>query len=241
MKKALVWIAVSGILIIPSGYYGKHFLRRKQLLVALEHHVTESTPQETEPTPAASQDSEQLVVIAGPLAQWMQNGKPEKQEAPEKQASAPQGHEQEGVSEDRGPHKPYAGDLIVRSSATTTGVVVQKILNVATDQNVSFEIPPHIVSPQLHGRYRSFVGQAGSQTSNASADVDFRLMTQQQYTDFLSGRPGDALFSVEASHNETVNFGLPASMEQTVKYYLVFRSSRGEAKKTVEANFKIDF
>jgi hypothetical protein len=46
---------------------------------------------------------------------------------------------------------------------------------------------------------------------------------------------------VEASHNETVNFGLPASMDQTVKYYLVFRSSSGEGKKTVEANFKVDF
>jgi hypothetical protein len=66
-------------------------------------------------------------------------------------------------------------------------------------------------------------------------------MTQQQYTDFLSGRPGDALFSVEASHHETVNFGLPASMDQTVKYYLVFRSSSGEGKKSVDANFKVDF
>jgi hypothetical protein len=240
MKKALVWIAVSGILIIPSVYYGKHFLRRKQLLVALEHHVTESTPQETEPTPAASQDSEQLVVIAGPLAQWMQNGKPEKQEAPEKQASAPQGHEQEGVSEDRGPHKPYAGDLIVRSSATTTGVVVQKILNVATDQNVSFEIPSHIVSPQLHGRYRSFVRQAGGRASNASADVDFRLMTQQQYTDFLNGRPADALFALDASHDQDVKLTLPPSMDEPMKYYLVFHRSGG-AERVVEANFKIDF
>ena len=241
MKNALVSIAVSGILITASLYYGKPFLQRKLWPVAQPPQVTESAAQETEPTAAVNPDSEQVVVLAGPLAQWMQNGKPEKHEAPEKPASAPQSQAQESVSENLRPPKVYAFDHIVRPSTAATGVVVQKTLGVGTDQNASFEIPPHTVSPQLHGRYRSFVGQAGSQTSNASADVDFRLMTQQQYTDFLSGRPGDALFSVEASHNETVNFGLPASMEQTVKYYLVFRSSRGEAKKTVEANFKIDF
>lgn len=79
MKKALASLAVCGILLTVSGYYGKHFLQRKQLLVAQQPHATESTQQETEPTPAASQDSEQLVIVAGPLAQWMQNGKPQKQ------------------------------------------------------------------------------------------------------------------------------------------------------------------
>jgi hypothetical protein len=241
VKNALVSIAVSGILIAATLKYGKPFLQRKQLPVAQQPRVTESTAQETETTAAGKPDSEQVVVLAGPLAQWMQNGKPEKNEAPEEPASAPQGQPQESVSENRRPPKVYAFDHIVRPSAAATGVVVQKTLDVGTDQNASFEIPPHTVSPQLHGRYRSFVGQAGSHASNASADVDFRLMTQQQYTDFLSGRPGDALFSVEASHNETVNFGLPASMDQTVTYYLVFRSSRGEGKKTVEANFQVDF
>ncbi len=240
MKKALASLAVCGILLTVSGYYGKHFLQRKQLLVAQQPHATESTQQETEPTPAASQDSEQLVIVAGPLAQWMQNGKPQKQETPEKQASAPQGQTQENVSEDRGSQKLFTGDHIVRSSTTTTGVVVQKIFNVATDQNVAFEIPPHIVNPQLHGRYRAFVRQAGGQTSNASADVDFRLMTQQQYTDFLNGRPGDALFAVDAAHDQAVTLSLPPSMDEPVKYYLVFRGS-GSAENVVEANFKVDF
>ena len=91
MKNALVSIAVSGILITASLYYGKPFLQRKLLPVAQQPHVTESTAQETETTAAANPDSEQLVVLAGPLAQWMQNGKPEKNEASEKPTSAPQG------------------------------------------------------------------------------------------------------------------------------------------------------
>jgi hypothetical protein len=67
------------------------------------------------------------------------------------------------------------------------------------------------------------------------------VLNEDQYGDFQHGRPSEALFSVQDSHNQAVNFDLPASMDQPVKYYLVFRSSSGESKKTVEANFKVDF
>jgi len=237
LKKAFLWIAVSGAVIAPSAYYGKHFLKPKQLQVVQRLQEADSTPHEKESTPAASQDAEQMVIVVGPLAQWMQNGKPQQQDKPE---SAPEIHGQAGAAEDHGPHKVYAGDHIVQSTLNTTGVVVQKTLSVATEQNVPFEIPPHVVSPQLHGRYKSFVQQQGSRASNASANIDFLLMNQQQYSDFVDGRPAGALFSVDASHDQAVNLGLPPSMDQPMKYYLVFRGSKS-GERTVEANFKIDF
>jgi hypothetical protein len=49
------------------------------------------------------------------------------------------------------------------------------------------------------------------------------------------------LMSVEASHDQEVNFDLPASSDQPVKYYLVFRNASGGGSKVVHASFQVDF
>jgi hypothetical protein len=244
MRKALAWFAVAAILIAVSAQYGKD-LKRKQALVA-EHlhkvplHTSESHDNESHDTPSPAsqgaspeaQTANQLVTVAGPLANWTQNGDLGQQESSDKQ---------EGSTEERLPYTPHPNDHIVHTELSSTGVVLHKTLAVASDQNVSFEIPPHIVSPRLSGKYRSYLRGAGMQASDATANVDFFLMNGEQYADFRDGHPAVALFSAEGSRNQAVNFDLPPSMDQPVKYYLVFRSSGGESKKTVEANFKVDF
>jgi len=97
------------------------------------------------------------------------------------------------------------------------------------------------VQPHLHGIFESFIGQVHG-GSDETANLDFLVLNEEQYSDFAGGRPGEALFSVEASHNQSVNYDLPASLERPVKYYLVFRSAAsGGGKKVVEANFQVDF
>jgi hypothetical protein len=66
-------------------------------------------------------------------------------------------------------------------------------------------------------------------------------MNEEQQAAFARDRPSEALFDVEASHNQAINFDLPASMNQPVKYYLVFRNPQGKSSKVVEANFRVDF
>ena len=84
--------------------------------------------------------------------------------------------------------------------------------------------------------------QAGIQTSDESADVDLLLMSGEQYADFLRGRPADTVYSVDASHDQDVSFGLPATMDRPAQYYLVFRNSASSAaKKIVQADFQVDF
>jgi len=61
------------------------------------------------------------------------------------------------------------------------------------------------------------------------------------YNGFLSGRSADVLVSLEPSHEQDVNLGLPASRDQPVKYYLVFRNDSHEGRKIVKADFKVDF
>ena len=127
------------------------------------------------------------------------------------------------------------------SPVGTTQTVLEKTFPLKTSATFPFEIPAHASRPHLHGIFQSFAGQVHG-GSDETANVDFVLLNQTQYADFTEGRPSEALFSVEDSHNQAVNFDLPASLDQPVKYYLVFRSTAsGGAKKVVEANFRVDF
>ena len=132
-------------------------------------------------------------------------------------------------------------DRVAPSPVGTSQNVLQKTFTLKTSAEFPFEIPAHAVQPHLHGLFESFVGQVHG-ASDASANIDFLVLNEEQHSELVGNHPSEALFTVEDSHNQAVNFDLPASMNQPVKYYLVFRSA-GESKgsKVVEANFRVDF
>ena len=97
------------------------------------------------------------------------------------------------------------------------------------------------MQPHLHGIFQSFLGEVHG-ASDETANIDFMVLNEEQEADFSNNRPGETLFAVEKSHNQAVNFDLPASMERPVKYYLVFRNAENSKRsKAVEANFRVDF
>jgi hypothetical protein len=174
----------------------------------------------------AAQDSDKTAAVVGPLAQWMQDAKTAQAQAPE----------------DRPVPKPHPSDHIAESPVGTSSAIVRKTFAVSAQAKFSFEIPPHAASPQLHGTFRSFVRQAGLQSSDESADIDLLLMNGEQYADFQRGKPSDTVYSVDSSHDQDVSFGLPATLDHPVQYYLIFRnSSSSPAKKVVQADFQVDF
>ena len=117
---------------------------------------------------------------------------------------------------------------------------MRKTFGVATIVDVPFELPAHASTPQLRGTYRSFLLDAES--GDATADVEFLLLNQRQYGDFLNGRPAEALFSADGAHDQEVNTSMPPTLDQPGKYYLVFRNnSSGGEKKVVQADFRVDF
>ena len=76
----------------------------------------------------------------------------------------------------------------------------------------------------------------------ASADVEFLLLNQQQFDTLLSGHESDAVFSADDAHNQEVNTYLPPTFAQPARYYPVFRNnSRANGKKLVQADFRVDF
>jgi hypothetical protein len=122
----------------------------------------------------------------------------------------------------------------------TTQSVLQKTFNLKDSATFPFEIPADAVTPHLHGIFESFAGQAHG-ASDDSANIDFVVLNEEQRTAAENNRAGEAMFSVEASHNQAVNLDLPPSMNHAVKYYLVFRNPDEKSSKVVEANFRVDF
>jgi len=214
VKTALARLVISGMLIAVFVRYGSH-LQLKPLPLVPAQETVSSPP----PTP----DPEKMLTVVSPLADWMENEKPVQ------------------VTENRPVRKPHPSDHIAPSPVGSSTVIVRKTFAVSNSANFPFEIPAHAVNAQLHGNYRSFVGRQEIQASDDRADVSFVVMNEQQYNGFLSGRSADVLVSLEPSHEQDVNLGLPASRDQPVKYYLVFRNDSHEGRKIVKADFKVDF
>jgi|SRR5208282_1581011 hypothetical protein len=130
---------------------------------------------------------------------------------------------------------------VAPSPVGTTQTVLEKTFNLKTTATFPFEIPAHAAEPHLHGIFESFVGQV-HRASDDTANIDFLILNEEQQQDFSSGRESETMFSVEGSHNQAVNFDLPASLGHAAKYYLVFRNpAEGKASRVVEANFHVDY
>ena len=176
---------------------------------------------------AAARD---MVTLSGPLANFMTGGQSRTAEA-DAGESAPHGSRQTVASD-------YAAD----SPVGTSTPLLHKTFAVVKAANLPFEIPPHATSPKLHGTYSSFL-QHSSARGDDEADVEFMVLNEQQYADLINHHPNDALFSAEGSHDQEVNFTMPPTLSQPVKYYLVFRndSAASAGKVAVQADFRIDF
>jgi hypothetical protein len=222
MRAALSWLAIGGLSIAAFMHYGNHIPQLKQLSIFQRSKATDSEGKEAETAPPSASDK--MVSVVSPLEQLMEGAKADK------------------PAEDRAPpRKLVPSDLIAPSPVGTSGVILHKTFSVATAATFSFLIPAHAATPQLHGRYQSFIRQTGNQSSGEAADIAFLLMNEEQHAAFLSGQPADVLFSVDASHDQEVNFGLPSSQNHPAKFYLMFRNSSSEGKKIVQADFTVDF
>ena len=227
MMKRSSWLLLGGLLALGYGLVREN---PQQRLLAVFNRLpqadagkSESTEIETQP--ALPPATPPMTTVVGPLVSWM--GK-DASEQPRLEHFAPR--------------KPHPSDHIAGSPVGSANTILHRTFTLSTLIKVPFTIPAHAATPHLHGTFRSFVQQAGAQSGDDSANVDFLILNQQQYTELANGRPSEALFSADATHDQEVNLGLPVSEAEPQKYYLLFRnSSREEGKKIVEANFTVDF
>ncbi len=172
----------------------------------------------------------EMVTLTGPLAGYISS-------QPQAKADGQSASDASDAPSSERPLNP--ADRVGDSPVGTSRPLLKKTFTVAKAVDLPFEIPPHAANPQLKGTYHSFIQRGGTRDE---ADVEFLLMNQKQYEDLLAGHPADAQFSAEGSHNQEVNTNMPPTLDQPVKYYLVFRNdARGVAKVSVQADFRVDF
>jgi hypothetical protein len=224
------------VLALAGSYTWSH---RDRIAEAVAAPATPQTQGET--SYKEVREAQQIVGVTGPLADYVMRQKPAQVETLKPIQLTRPAQPASPVSQ-----TPGAFDRAGESPVGTSNAILHQTFKVAGIVNLPFEVPAHAANPQLRGTYRSFLKAGGKQTeaeaSGATADVEFLVLNAQQYSDFLNGHGGEAILSVEDTHNQEVNTGLPPTLGQPAKYYLVFRNnSRTAAKTVVEADFRIDF
>jgi len=223
MKRQINWLIAGCVLVFVAAFAWTH----------RPHPAPGPTPAQqaaaTDATYDEVHEAQKAVTLAGPLANY---------KAREGQAKV---ETLRPVS-----HKTTALDHVGGSVVGTSSAILHQTFAVASIVNLPFEVPAHAASPQLRGNYRSFVkpagGKPGETESSDAANVEFLVLSESQYAEFLNGHDSETIFSADDAHDQEVNSGLPPTVNQPAKYYLVFRNNTPKAgKKTVQADFRIDF
>jgi len=221
MRQLVGLLMVSGSLLLVGFYTWEN-----------RHVVVPRTAplvQGTQSQPAESEAAQPGVTMIGPLANYMAR------------QGQPQVETLQAV-----PYKPTPSDHVGGSVVGTSNALLHQTFAVHGIVDLPFDVPAHAATPKLRGNYRSFSGRsaanASASGSDDAADVEFLLLNEKQYSEFLGGRPSEAVFSAEDSHDQEVNANLPPTFGKPAKYYLVFRNnSRGGGKRLVQADFRIDY
>jgi len=229
MNRLLGRLVAAFILVLIGGYGWTHWHSAAEAVATPDAPVV--VP---ETTYAEAREAHQAVGVAGPLADYMLHRKTADVETLKPIA-----------------YRASAADHVADDSPVgTSRAILQQTFGVASIVNLPFELPAHASNPLLRGTYKSFLKQAGAKQASAEAsdaDVEFLVLTEKQYNEFLNGQSSEAVFSAENSHDQEVNASLPPTRDQAVKYFLVFRNNRHEAgkhevgKTFVQADFRVDF
>ena len=120
-------------------------------------------------------------------------------------------------------YKPTASDHVGGSVVGTSIPILNEKFHVSVIVDLPFDVQA-----------------SGKPTSDTDADVEFHVLSDQEFSNFLNGKPSEALFSADATHSSEVNASLPPTLNKAVTYHMVFLNE-SKKKKVVQADFRIDF
>lgn len=221
--RAIYGLIVSTLILVVLVFFTWTHLRHSADPPEIHTGPIIEKAKQAETTYSEPQDGDQAVGLVGPLATYMSKQGPvsvEKVKPVE--------------------YKPTTLDRVGGSVGGTTMSILHDKFNVSVIVDLPFRVPPHAATPQLHGTFRSFLPASGKPTSDTDADIEFHLLNDQEYSNFLTAKPSEALFSADATHDEEVNASLPPTLNQPVTYHMVF-VNESRKKKVVQADFRLDF
>jgi len=221
--RAIFGFLVSTLTLIGLGYFTWVHLRHSADATEIHPAAIVEQVKQAENTYSDPMDSAQPVTMAGPLATYMSKQGPvavEKVKAVE--------------------YTPTTSDHVGGSVVGSSLPILHDKFHISIIADLPFQVPSHAATPKLHGTFRSFVPVSGKPTSDTDADVEFHVLNDQEYANFLGAKPSEALFSADATHDEEVNASLPPTLSRPVNYHIVF-VNESRKKKVVEADFRLEF
>jgi hypothetical protein len=222
--KSLVGVAVSALVLIFFAAFAWMHLKQSTESVEIQSAPLIEQARKAQQAASDSQGAPSNVTITGALTRYATKQDGSKSDTIETIA-----------------YKPVASDHVGGSVVDTSMVVLKDKFRLAAVVEVPFEVPAHAAMPKLHGTFRSFIQVSGKPSSDTKADIDFRLLSDEEFSRFVNGQPSEPLFSADATHDQNVNASLPPTMNRPVKYHLVFVNDSRATKKVVQPDFTVDF
>ena len=225
MRGPGLWVT-SVLSLFLFAYAAKQYFPAKQPMqmaaqaVSVAKQAQAKLEQDTEVKAATPEDPGEVSVV-GPLAVWMHEANP---------------------GQPTEPKRVWSGPLQPMDHASSAAPLADKYLRanfpLKKSAQFTFVIPPHTVSPRLHGSFQSSIRHSTSDDAK-DAEIELMLLSAQQYDDFIHGRPGDSTFELDAA-SQTVDFLLPPAHDQPQEYHLVFRDPAARPKLFVKAEFAVN-
>lgn len=146
--------------------------------------------------------------------------------------------EQEGADE---PQVMSAADHVDAMALPPPNRFLHKQFTVTSYSEFVFTVPPHTVHPTLRGNFRAFTQDAPESTTAKPAVIDLMVMNEEEFGEFVRGRPADFVYEADSSSNQTVKYTIPHTLDRAQTYHVVFRNPREPHATVVEADFTISF
>lgn len=222
--RSIFGLMVCSICVLGMVGYGWMHLRHTADSLQIEPSKIVETAKQAETKYAEAQGGDQGVAFVGPLATYMSK----EGRVPVEKVRAVE-------------YKPTTSDLVGGSVVGTSIPILHSKFHVSVIVDVPFEVPAHAATPTLRGSFRSFIQAGKVPTSDADADVEFQVVNDPQFSNFLNRKPSEALFAADATHNQEVNVSLPPTLDKPTRYHMVFLNGSPKTKKVLDADFRIDF
>ena len=217
--RSLFGLLLVAFVFIVGGVYS---YRRMQQVPLIAPAVPPKSS-ETHPSYAEMKQAAQAVIMVGPLADYM---------AKQEGARPSVAKEVETIT-----WIPTASDHVGGSVVGSTATILRKSFTVRSAVQVGFQVPAHAASPRLRGTFHSSATPGGG----GAAPVEVLVLSDEQYSQFVNKRAGDAIFDAEDAPAADVNASLPPTFNQPAQYHLIFRNnSRTQGKKFVKADFRME-
>jgi hypothetical protein len=141
------------------------------------------------------------------------------------------------------PQQPLPVDRPVHIEPQESKNFLHKVFPVSKHAQFTFLVPPHQGNTRLRGNFRSFTKRSDpNSTSDRTAAVDLMLLNEQEFDEFLHGRPQSVTYELDSANNQRVDWRVPTTYGEPQTYYLVFSNPASGTKiKFVEADFTVSF